>query len=106
MGFNISNSDTLTEYSIDYTNPYYTVDGVSRGFSAYYRERDYDASDVSSYTTNEIGGGVNFGYPIDDYQRLNFGLSVDLTDINLYNDTADLIKDFVAEEGESRNNFV
>ena len=101
VGFNISNSDTLTEYSIDYTNPYYTVDGVSRGFNLYYRERNYDANDVSSYTTNELGGGVNFGYPIDDYQRLNFGLSVDLTDINLYNDTADLIKDFVAEEGES-----
>ncbi|KEA64370.1 Outer membrane protein assembly factor YaeT precursor [Marinobacterium lacunae] len=101
FGFNLSNSETLTEYSFNYTDPYYTVDGVSRGFNAYYRERNYDEDDVSSYTTNEIGGGMNFGYPIDDYQRLNFGLGVDLTEINLYADTAPLIKTFVEDEGDN-----
>lgn len=99
VGFNLSNSDTLTEYSFNYTNPYYTVDGVSRGFSLYYRERDYDEDDVSSYTTNEFGGGVNFGYPIDDYQRLSFGLDIDWTEINTYVDTAQIIKDFIDDEG-------
>jgi len=101
FGFNLSNSSTLTEYSFNYSNPYYTVDGVSRGFNAYYRERDFDEDDVSSYTTDEIGGGVNFGYPINDYQRLSFGLGVDLTEINLFNDTADLIRNFVEEEGDN-----
>ncbi|MBV1788815.1 outer membrane protein assembly factor BamA [Marinobacterium sp. D7] len=101
FGFNLSNSSTLTEYSFNYTNPYYTVDGVSRGFNAYYRERDFDEEDVSSYTTNEFGGGVNFGYPIDDYQRLSFGLGVDLTEINLFNDTAPIIKSFVEDEGDN-----
>lgn len=100
-GFNLSNSDTLTEYSFSYTNPFYTVDGVSRGFNVYYRERDYDEDDVSSYTTNEFGGGVNFGYPIDDYQRLNFGLGIDWTEINTYDDTADIILDFIEDEGDS-----
>ncbi|WP_432697636.1 outer membrane protein assembly factor BamA [Marinobacterium sp. YM272] len=100
FGVNLSNSDTLTEYSFNYTNPYYTINGVSRGFEAYYRERDYDASDVSTYTTNEFGGGVNFGYPINDYQRLSFGLGIDLTEINTYDETADIIKEFVDEEGE------
>ncbi|SEG60610.1 outer membrane protein assembly factor BamA [Marinobacterium lutimaris] len=100
FGVNLSNSDTLTEYSFNYTNPYYTMNGVSRGFEAYYRERDYDEDDVSSYTTNEFGGGMNFGYPIDDYQRLSFGLGLDVTEINTYEDTADIIKDFIDEEGE------
>ncbi|WP_027854654.1 outer membrane protein assembly factor BamA [Marinobacterium litorale] len=101
VGVSLSNSDTLTEYSFNYTNPYYTVDGVSRGFNVYYRERDFDEDDVSSYTTNEYGGGVNFGYPIDDYQRLSFGLELDWTEINTYPDTAQLIEDFVAEEGDN-----
>lgn len=99
-GFNLANSDTLTEYSFSYTNPYYTVDGVSRGFNLYYRERNYDEDDVSSYTTNELGGGLSFGYPIDDYQRLSFGLGIDWTEINTYDDTADIILDFIDEEGD------
>jgi outer membrane protein insertion porin family len=100
VGFNLSNSSTLTEYSFNYTDPFYTVDGVSRGFDVFYRERDFDEDDVSSYTTDEYGAGVNFGYPIDDYQRLSFGAGFESISINTFSSTAPEIITFIDEEGD------
>ena len=106
VGIGISNSDTLTEYSYSFTDPYYTVDGVSRGFNAYYRERDFDEDNASAFSTDEFGGGVNFGYPIDDYQRLNFGVSVEQISINTNTtETPDEIFQFIADEGDEYLNF-
>ncbi|GGO78839.1 outer membrane protein assembly factor BamA [Marinobacterium nitratireducens] len=101
VGFNFSNSDTLTEYSFNYTDPFYTVDGVSRGFNVFYRERDYDEDDVSNYTTDEFGAGVNFGYPINEYQRLSFGLGFENITLDTFNSTADEVFGFIEEEGDS-----
>jgi len=101
VGFNFSNSETLTEYSFNYTDPFYTVDGVSRGFNVFYRERDFNEDDVSNYTTDEYGAGINFGYPIDDYQRLSFGAGFEDISLNTFNSTADEVFDFIDEEGDN-----
>ncbi len=105
VGFNISNSSTRTEYSFNYLDPYYTVDGVSRGFNLYYRERDYEEDDISSYTADEAGGGVTFGYPIDDYQRLSFSGDIEFIQLNTYRQTAQEVVDFIDEEGDSFLNW-
>ncbi len=103
VGFNISNSSTRTEYSFNYLDPYFTVDGVSRGFNVYYRERDYEEDDISSYTADEAGGGITFGYPIDDYQRLSFSGDVEFIQLNTYTSTAEEVRSFINDEGD---NFV
>ncbi|GAA0695682.1 outer membrane protein assembly factor BamA [Marinobacterium maritimum] len=105
VGFSISNSSTRTEYSFNYLDPYFTVDGVSRGFNVYYRERDYEEDDISSYTADEAGGGVTFGYPIDDYQRLSFSGDVELIQLNTFTGTAEEVKSFIDEEGDSFVNW-
>ncbi|MBP0048123.1 outer membrane protein assembly factor BamA [Marinobacterium sp. AK62] len=103
VGFNISNSSTRTEYSFNYLDPYYTVDGVSRGFDVYFRERDYEEDDISSYTADEAGGGVTFGYPIDDYQRLSFSGDIEFIKLNTFPQTAQEVRDYIDKEG---NNFL
>ena len=106
VGVGISNSDTLTEYSYSFVDPYYTVDGVSRGFNIYYRERDFDEDNSSAFSTDEFGGGVNFGYPIDEYQRLNFGASVEQVTINTNSlNTPAEITQFLNDEGNDYVNF-
>lgn len=100
VGIGISNSDTLTEYSYSYVDPFYTVDGVSRGFDLYYRERDFDEDNTSAFSTDEIGAGVNFGYPISDYQRLNFGITVEQVSINTNTtETPKEIEQYLEDEG-------
>ena len=76
-----STSDIRKELSFDYVNPYYTVDGVSRGFDLYFREEDFDNDSSSNYKIDELGLGVTFGYPIDEYQRISIRLGVEKLDI-------------------------
>ena len=74
VGFNVSTSSYQTVYSFNYSDPYFTPDGVSRGFNIFYRERDFDEVNISSYTTDSFGGSMNFGYPISEIERLSFGV--------------------------------
>ncbi|MGB0466145.1 MAG: outer membrane protein assembly factor BamA [Pontibacterium sp.] len=106
IALGITNSDSTTEYRFSSNDPYYTVDGVSRGYSLYYRERDFDEDDVSSYETDEVGAGVNFGYPIDEFQRLNFGATLEKTTLktNIY--TPEEIISFIDAEGDDYLNLV
>ncbi|MBR9911008.1 MAG: outer membrane protein assembly factor BamA [Gammaproteobacteria bacterium] len=76
VGFNVSTSSYQTVYSFNYTDPYFTPDGVSRGFNIFYRARDFSEYNISSYTTDSFGGSVNFGYPISEVERLSFGIGI------------------------------
>ncbi|MCM8594331.1 outer membrane protein assembly factor BamA [Accumulibacter sp.] len=67
---------------INYTNPYFTVDGISQGFDAYARKLN-PTSLGYAFQTESYGGGIRFGYPIAEKQTLNFGLAVDQTTIDI-----------------------
>lgn len=77
IGLGINSSQYQDLYNISYTNPYFTEDGVSRGFSIFYRATDLSEINVASYTTDTVGGAISFGYPIKETQRigLNFGVN-------------------------------
>ncbi|RVU30200.1 outer membrane protein assembly factor BamA [Neptunomonas marina] len=101
VGFNIANSSTKKEVSFNYLDRFYTVNGVSRGFDVFYRKRDFEEDDVSSYSLDEFGGGITFGYPIDDYQRLSF--SFGLENINIKTNPfkpVEEINEFIKQEGD------
>ncbi|NKI17599.1 outer membrane protein assembly factor BamA [Spongiibacter sp. KMU-166] len=82
VGFGISRSDFLTSASFNYLDPYFTEDGVSRGFSVFYRATDFEEINVASYTTDTYGSSVNFGYPISETERLGFELGYAVTSID------------------------
>jgi len=92
-------SDTFTSVNFGFTDPYWTLDGVSRGYNLYYRETDYEDSDISTYSTDAYGAGINFGYPINEITRLNFGTAVEDLTVKTYNDTAQEITQYVDEQG-------
>ncbi|WP_162919026.1 BamA/TamA family outer membrane protein, partial [Taklimakanibacter deserti] len=79
--------------------PYWTLDGISRGYNLYYRETDYEDSDISTYSTDAYGAGINFGYPINEITRLNFGAAVEDLTVKTYRDTAQEITRYVDEQG-------
>ena len=55
---------------VDYTNPYYTMDGVSRGFSLEYGESDTSETDTASvYSIDTTSAGVHYGFPITEESR-------------------------------------
>ena len=86
-------------YNISFFDPYFTMDGVSRGYSLYFRETDYGEFNVANYLTNSQGAGVQFGYPISDTQRIGLNLNFDNTDIDPGSLPSREISDFLASEG-------
>ena len=86
-------------YNVSFFDPYFTMDGVSRGYSVYYRVTDYGEYNVANYLTNSMGGGVQFGYPISDTTRIGLNLNIDNTDIDPGSLPSREIADFLASEG-------
>ena len=77
----LSRSETRDSYSLGYTDPYFTENGVSQGISAYYRETKYDDRNVSNYVTDSYGGTLNYSYPVDETKRVSAGLNIDNTTV-------------------------
>ena len=82
IGIGLNSSRYQDVYNFSYTNPYYTEDGVSRGFNIFYRSTDLEEVNISNYSTNTLGAAINFGYPIKETERLGFSFGVSNTDIN------------------------
>ena len=105
VSFGVNVSDSVKSANVSYLDPYYTVDGVSRGFSIFARETDYDEEDISSYLLDEYGGRLTFGYPIDNLTRLSFGVGYTRSDIKEGDYTAQEVQDFIYENGSTFDNF-
>jgi len=101
MAFNATRSSDYTDYSLSYTNPYFTVDGVSRGASIYYKSSDYDDDDIEDYQLDKFGVGVTYGYPISDTQRITFGVTLQKTTIDLTDDPSNESEYFVDTYGDA-----
>ena len=67
---------------LSYTDPYFTVDGISQGFDAYHRNTN-PTSLGYTYKTQSTGGGIRFGYPIAEKENLSAGLGIDNTSVTI-----------------------
>ena len=86
---------------ISWTEPYFTVNGVSLGFDAYDRRFDAGQLDLGNYVTDTLGVGVRTGFPITETDRINFGLTPERTKITLYDNSPQRYQEFVAQNGSS-----
>jgi outer membrane protein insertion porin family len=86
-------------YSLSYMDPYYTIDGVSRGFDIYRRDIDASSLAVSAYVTRALGGGVKFGYPVSERDTLSFGLNVETVELQTFANSSFVYQDFAARFG-------
>jgi len=92
---NINNSDVNTVYSFSYNNPYYTVNGVSRGFNLSFRETDASRANIASYTSDQYGIGVNYGFPLNEFNRASLGIAYESTNIQTSVLTPQSVLDFL-----------
>ena len=101
VGIAINKSIYQEVYNLSFYDPYYTIDGASRGYSLYYRATDYGEFNIANYTSDSQGLGIQFGYPISDTQRIGLNLTYDKTDIDPGTLPVRDILDFLIEEGDS-----
>lgn len=78
------NKNDITEaYDFSYNNPYFTQDGVSRGFSIYSRKTNQEEANLADFSTNKIGASINFGIPLTEYTRAHIGIGAEDTELNI-----------------------
>ena len=96
--FNTSN--VSRDISVSWVNPYWTVDGVSRGIEAYNRRTDADDANLADYDLEQIGSGVTFGIPISELTRVNVGFNAEQTDFIVGSSASQEVRDFRKENGD------
>ena len=101
VGVGLNKSKYQTSINFSYTEPYFTVDGVSVGYSVFARETDYGEYNVSSFSTDTYGASVNWSYPVTDIQRIGFGFTYENLEISSGTYDSKEISEFVTENGTS-----
>jgi outer membrane protein insertion porin family len=68
-------------FSLSHTDPYTTIDGVSRTVSATYRQISQFTTSSSDFETETGTLAVDYGWPISEFQSLRMGLAVQRSDL-------------------------
>jgi outer membrane protein insertion porin family len=102
----LNSSKLNTQYALSYTDPYYTVEGVSRGFDLYVRKVDAAAAGLGNYSTKTEGAAVRFGVPISEIDTINYGLGYERTHISTFPDSPLIYLDYVNVFGPQNDSIL
>lgn len=102
VGVNASTTRYITSYNFNYNNPYYTKDGVQRGFNVYVQRVTPGNVNIATYTTSVYGATINYSIPISasgDYLQLGYGYQY--TSLSLGGTPSVQLSTFVQENGSN-----
>lgn len=99
INIGINRSDYQQALNVSFFDPYYTVDGVSRGYAAFFRKSDYEERNIASFSTDSYGLNVSFGYPISEISRIGLTVGIERTEIKEGVIPAQEISEFLEKEG-------
>ncbi|MCE2746352.1 MAG: outer membrane protein assembly factor BamA [Burkholderiales bacterium] len=83
VGLELNTSKVNRTISFSQTDPYFTIDGVSRSFEVYNRRTDPSELNLGDYIIETTGAGLRFGYPISEFERISFGGGYEGTDLEV-----------------------
>ncbi len=84
VSLQVNTGKVNTTYALSYTDPYFTPDGISRGFDVYRRDVNTNSLvAISPYSSSSYGTGVHFGIPLNEKDTINVGMTADITQVNL-----------------------
>ena len=72
--FTFNMNDYSKTFDVSYTDPYFTLDGISLGGRAYYTEFEAGDANLVDYNNQTIGTRVTAGYPVNEINRLEYGV--------------------------------
>jgi outer membrane protein insertion porin family len=96
---NVNSGRVNTVYALSYNDPYYTVDGVSQGFDIYKRETDASSLSVGPYSTDALGGGIKFGYPVSETSSVDVGVNLESVKLTTFSNSPQRYIDFTNQFG-------
>ena len=99
INIGVNRSDYQQALNVSFFDPYYTVDGVSRGYAMFFRKSDYEERNIASFSTDSYGVNVSFGYPISEISRIGLTVGIERTEIKEGVIPAQEISEFLEKEG-------
>ncbi|WP_341892892.1 outer membrane protein assembly factor BamA [Variovorax sp. YR752] len=81
LGVEVNTSRSSRTLVVSTVDPYFTIDGISRAFDAYYRTSRPINSQGEEYQIVTPGVSVRFGVPFSEYDTVFFGLGAERTEI-------------------------
>ena len=81
IGLNLNTVAFQQSIQLTYQDPFFTIDGISLGGSIAYSEFDGADFNVIQFNTTQWSVGANIGYPINEFNRINFGLTYSNTEL-------------------------
>ncbi len=95
----VDNTQSVKSLNVNYLDPYWTRDGVSRGFNVYANQVDAAQANTAAYNTESMGAGISFGIPIAEERRLALGADAERLTIKTSDTSAQVARDFVSQHG-------
>lgn len=96
----VNTSSVNTVYSFSYTNPYFTPEGVSSSWRAFYKETDTSEANIAEYATDSYGFGLGFSVPVSEYVGYRLGFDYERIKMNLGVAPSDEIRNFCIDNAE------
>ncbi len=105
VGVQFNNSQVNTVYSLQYLDPYYTIDGISQSLNMYYRETNAEEANLSRYALDVLGGSLNYGLPISEHNSVRLGLEAEDLTIKATQYSPVEVHDYVSSTGDNFKTF-
>ena len=108
VGLTYDNSASTKRYNLSYENPFYTADGVSRGFNFSFTETDAAENNISDFLIDRLSASMNYGIPLSEYNRLRLEFGVVQNDLTFSSSAADEVFEFIvnnSDDYDSGTNF-
>lgn len=88
-------------YGVSWTDPYRTIDGVARTLSFTYRDVTQFTSASSDFSSESITAGLDYSYPITEYQAVRWGVALQRSSLLTAEGSAEQAIDWVRNNGNS-----
>jgi outer membrane protein insertion porin family len=100
LSFAVNNSKFFKQLNVFYENPYYTDEGVTRGFSVNYSTSNFGEANIARFSSNNGGLGMQMSFPISEYDRIFTSVAYERRNVTAFlGSTASLIFSDLCELG-------
>ncbi len=100
VSFTFDNSQSSERYGFRYLNPYYTANGVSRGFRFTYTATDAAELNVSDFLIDRISLSMDYGVPVSEFNTFTVEFGIEQNDVITTPGSSDEVIQYIIDNSE------
>ena len=100
VSITFDNSAASERYGFRYLNPYYTTDGISRGFNFSFAKTDAAENNTSDYLLDRVSLSMDFGIPLSEFNTFRTDFGVVQNEVTVTEFSADEVIQFIIDNSD------